>query len=311
MSTISDLLKRQGFIILDGGLATELERHGCDLNSNLWSVEVLIKNPDLIRQVHLDYFLAGADIATTSSYQLSAPGLKDAGVAELDVSTLVTRSVKLAREARDEASAQQSDRDLLIAGSIGPYGAYLANGAEYRGDYGLTEEEFKAFHWPRMEALVQAGVDALAIETIPSLSETVALRDMLLEHDIPAWFSFTMRDSLHISDGTPLLNIVRMLDVEDQVVAIGVNCVPPETATEGLKTFSGHTRKPFIVYPNSGESYDASSKSWDHNKELKSDFATLAPTWFELGARFIGGCCRTTPDNIRKIRAALESKMTR
>lgn len=306
--TLSDLLQKQGFIVLDGGLATELARHGCDLNNNLWSGDVLLKNPSLIQQVHLDYFLAGADVATTSSYQVSAPGLEKAGLSTIDAANLVRRSVQLAVRARDEANAKQPNRRRLIAGSIGSYGAFLADGSEYRGDYDLSEDEFKDFHRPRLEALIHARVDLLAIETIPSFRETLALAALLAEYSTKAWFSFTLRDSSHISDGASLAKIVDVLGKCDQVVAVGVNCVPPELATDAVKVLAGLTTKPLVVYPNSGESYDASNKSWDNDREQPSDLARLASEWLHLGAKFIGGCCRTTPEDIRTIRATLESK---
>jgi homocysteine S-methyltransferase len=307
--TLSDLLQKQGFVVLDGGLATELERHGCDLNNNLWSADVLLKNPSLIQRVHLDYFLAGADVATTSSYQVSAPGLEKAGLSTIDAANLVRRSVQLAVRARDEAHAKQPNRRRLIAGSIGPYGAFLADGSEYRGDYDLSEDEFKDFHRPRLEALIHAGVDLLAIETIPSFPETLALKAILAEYSTArAWFSFTVRDSSHISDGTSLAKVVDVLGNCEQVAAIGVNCVSSELATDAVKVLAGLTTKPLVVYPNSGESYDASNSSWEDNREQPSDLARLAPEWVHLGAKFIGGCCRTTPKDIRTIRAALESK---
>lgn len=306
---LSDLLEKQGFIVLDGALATELERHGSDLNSNLWSADVLLKNPSLIQQVHLEYFLAGADVAITSSYQVSAQGLEKAGLSTVDVSNLVRRSVQLASRAREEANAKQPNRNHLIAGSVGPYGAFLADGSEYRGDYDLSEEELRQFHRARLEALIYAGVDLLAIETIPSFSETLALKALLVEYPTArAWFSFTLRDGSHISDGTSLAKVVDVLDTCAQVVAIGVNCVPPELTMDALKVLASLTAKPLVVYPNSGESYDASSKSWDNKRNQSSDLARLSSEWLDLGAKFIGGCCRTTPEDIRRIRAVLEPK---
>jgi len=305
---VLSLLDKQGFIILDGALATELERRGYKLNTSLWSAEVLIKNPKLIQQVHLDYFLAGADVATTSSYQVSDEGLEEAGLSTIDASKLVKRSVELAMKAKLDVHAQQPDRKLIVAGSVGPYGAYLANGAEYRGDYRLSEDQFKAFHRPRMRALVEAGVDVLAIETIPSFPETLALQNLLSEFPAArAWFSFTLKDSGHISDGTSLRQVAEILETSKRIIAIGVNCVPPESTIEALQLLSGLTKKPLVVYPNSGESYDASSKKWDDRRKERSDLATLAPKWFSARAKFIGGCCRTTPTEIRNVRRALES----
>jgi len=294
-------------LLIDGALATELERRGYDLNSNLWSADVLIKNPKLIYEVHLEYFLAGADIAITSSYQATLPGLEKAGLSPSEATEIIQRSVGLAQQARIEANALQPDRKLIVAGSVGPYGAYLADGSEYRGDYDLSREEFVAFHRSRMEALISGGVDLLAVETIPSFQETLALKSLLEEYPhVPAWLSFTLRDGWHISDGTSLEEVVGALNANDQIVALGVNCLPPGLATEALQNLARLTKKPLVVYPNSGEVYDASSKTWSYEGNQMTKIAELAPQWYELGARLIGGCCRTTPEDIQNIRRALK-----
>jgi homocysteine S-methyltransferase len=294
-------------LLIDGALATELERRGCDLNSNLWSADVLIKNPKLIHEVHLEYFLAGADIAITSSYQAALPSLKSAGLSPSDAAETIQRSARLAKQARIDAIALQPGRKLFVAGSVGPYGAYLADGSEYRGDYQLSPEEFMAFHRSRVEALITGGVDLLVMETIPSFRETLALKSLLNDYpQMPAWFSFTLRDGMHISDGTSLEEVVEVLNTGDQVVALGVNCSPPGLATEALQNLARLTKKPLVVYPNSGEVYDASEKTWSREGNRMAKIEELAPRWYELGARFIGGCCRTTPEDIQNIRRALE-----
>ena len=294
-------------LLVDGALATELERRGCDLNSKLWSADVLIKNPKLIHDVHLEYFLAGADIAITSSYQAALPSLESAGLSPSEAAEIIQKSVRLAQQARIEAISLQPGRKLLVAGSVGPYGAYLADGSEYRGDYQLSTEEFVAFHRSRMEALITGGVDILVMETIPSFRETLALKSLLRDYSrMPAWFSFTLRDGMHISDGTSLEEVVEVLNTCDQVVALGVNCSPPRLATEALQNLARLTKKPLVVYPNSGEVYDSSSKTWSQEGNQMTKIEELAPRWYELGARLIGGCCRTTPEDIQNIRRALE-----
>ena len=295
------------YLLIDGALATELERRGCNLNSNLWSADVLINNPKLIHDVHLEYFLAGADIAITSSYQAALPSLENTGLSPSEAAETIQRSVQLAKHARVDAIASQSDRNLLIAGSVGPYGAYLADGSEYRGDYHLSPEEFVAFHRSRIDALIAGGVDLLAMETIPSFEEALALKSLLGHYPhIPAWFSFTLKDGMHISDGTSLEEVTKLLNTSDQIVGLGVNCSPPELATEALENLAKLTTKPLVVYPNSGEVYDASSKTWNHEGNRVTKIEELAPRWYELGARLIGGCCRTTPEDIQNIQRVLE-----
>lgn len=235
---IAEALTQHDTLILDGALATELEARGCNLADALWSAKVLMENPELIYQVHYDYFAAGANVAITASYQATPQGFAARGLDEAQALTLIDQSVKLAQRARDDyRAASGSEAALLVAGSVGPYGAYLANGAEYRGDYALPEAEMKDFHRPRVKALLDAGVDLLACETLPSFAEAQALVSLLAEYpNSSAWFSFTLRDAQHISDGTPLSQVAELVNAAPQVVAMGINCVALESVTPALQT---------------------------------------------------------------------------
>ena len=298
---IVSLFHYKPFLILDGALATELEAHGYDLSSSLWSAEILIKQPSLIQQVHEDYFRAGADIAITASYQASLPGLASHGIGEKDALELIKQSVVLAKSARAKVSETEPGRVMLVAGSVGPYGAYLADGSEYRGDYETSSESLRVFHEPRIDALLDAGVDVLAFETLPSHQEAMVLRDILRERpEAFAWFSFTLRGAGHISDGTSLKAVLSELDSCEQVVALGCNCVSVDMVAGALAQYSSFTCKPLIAYPNSGEIWDAESKTWSgrqHNDVL----APNAEKWYRLGAKILGGCCRTTPFDIKNL----------
>lgn len=299
-------------LTVDGALATELEARGCDLDDPLWSAKVLLEQPQLIKQVHRDYFDAGAAIAITSSYQALPQGFARRGIAEAEALELVALSVRLADEARREYLAENPDAGpFLVAGSVGPYGAFLADGSEYRGDYVLTQREFKEFHRPRIGALVEAEVDLLACETLPSFAEAEALLALVEEFDVESWFSFTLRDGGHISDGTPLAEVAALCGAQPRVAAIGVNCVPLNLVSPALEALRNTTDKPLLAYPNSGESYDAVTKTWSPgagaNAGGPSSLAEGAGTWHDLGARLIGGCCRTTPRDIAAV-ARLSTK---
>ena len=295
--------------ILDGGLATALEANGFDLNSRLWSAKILQDNPDAICAVHLSYYLAGASVATTASYQASVATLQEnLSLTVSESQTLIRKSVSLAQRARDDVLAQYPSRRLLVAGSVGPYGGYLSNGAEYTGDYSLPEAEMQAFHRGRIQALVDAGVDILACETMPSMPEIKALVS-LLKNEFPAskaWVSCTLRDAGHLADGTDVAEMVKLVDQSSQVVALGFNCIPEGLATEALDHVRGLglTRKPLVIYPNSGETYDATSKQW-HGERPQGQVGVLAKEWFDRGARYIGGCCRTNAEDIANMAAAL------
>lgn len=302
---VATLLATHNTLILDGALATELEARGCDLSDSLWSAKVLIENPELIYQVHLDYFNAGAQCAITASYQATPQGFLRRGLDHEQSLALIAKSVHLAQQARSDFLAQHPQvTPLPIAGSVGPYGAYLADGSEYRGDYALPQEEMIAFHRPRIRALAEAGVDLLACETLPSFAELQALLTLLQEFPtLGAWFAFTLRDSQHLSDGTPLTQVLAALHGNPQALAIGINCIALENVAPALRQFAVLTDKPLLVYPNSGEHYDAVSKTWHACGGEHGSLIDQVGEWQRIGARLIGGCCRTTPKDIRQIAA--------
>ncbi|MEB5707263.1 homocysteine S-methyltransferase [Pantoea anthophila] len=299
---VAQALTESPLLILDGALATELEARGCQLADALWSAKVLMEDPELIYQVHYDYFVAGARCAITASYQATPQGFATRGLSEDESLALIARSVELAQRARHDYLAVRPDaKTLLVAGSVGPYGAFLADGSEYRGDYALPEAEMMAFHRPRVQALLAAGGDLLACETLPSFAEAQALVKLLAEFpDARAWFSFTLRDAGHISDGTPLAEVVSWLNQQPQVVALGINCVALESVTPALQQLQTLTDKPLVVYPNSGEQYDAGSKTW-HSAPSGCTLHDKLTEWQQAGARLIGGCCRTSPGDIAAI----------
>lgn len=302
---LTALLETQPFIVLDGAMATELEARGCHLADSLWSAKVLVENSELIREVHLDYFRAGAQVAITASYQATAEGFAARGYDEAQSRALIGKSVELARKAREACLAENPQAGtLLVAGSVGPYGAFLADGSEYRGDYVRSAAAFIDFHRSRVEALLDAGADLLACETLPSFAEITALAALLESYPrAKAWFSFTLRDSEHLSDGTPLREVVAALADNPQIVALGINCIALENTTAALQHLHTLTDLPLVVYPNSGEHYDAVSKTWHHHGEACETLAGYLPQWIAAGAKLIGGCCRTTPKDIAELKA--------
>ena len=299
------ILNDHPFVLLDGAMATELEARGCDLADSLWSAKVLMENPQLIYDVHLDYFRAGAQVAITASYQATPDGFAARGLDAAQSRALIIKSVELARQARDAYRAESpAAQGLLIAGSVGPYGAYLADGSEYRGDYQRSAQVFQDFHRPRVEALLEAGVDLLACETLPSFDEIRALAQLLTEYPVAqAWFSFTLRDAEHLSDGTPLRDVLALLADYPQILAVGINCIALENTVEALRYLHSLTPLPLVVYPNSGEHYDAVSKTWHHHGEACATLEGYLPQWMAAGAKLIGGCCRTTPKDIAALKA--------
>jgi len=287
-----------GTVVLDGGLATELERRGADLRDPLWSAKVLVEDPDAIRAVHEAYFEAGADVAISASYQATFEGLAGRGIERDAAAKLMRRSVELAREA--------AGGDRVVAASVGPYGAMLGNSAEYTGDYDRNEDELVEFHVPRIEALAEAEPDVFAVETIPSFVEAGALaRALERVPEIPAWVSFSCRDGGHVCDGTPIASAVEIVAAAPSVIAVGVNCTSPLHVERLVETISATTEERVVCYPNRGSFWDPIRKTWTDppRQDARPPLRPLA--WKEAGASMIGGCCGTTPEDIAAIAAAL------
>ncbi|XP_058106194.1 homocysteine S-methyltransferase 2-like isoform X2 [Magnolia sinica] len=325
---MADFIKEAGgWAVIDGGLATELERYGADLNDPLWSATCLISSPHLIRQVHLDYLEAGAEIIITASYQATIQGFQSKGLSREESEALLQRSVEVAREARNifwerceegphdgPADGKVSKRRrILVAASIGSYGAYLADGSEYSGNYGdtVTLATLKDFHRRRVQVLAESGADLIAFETIPNKIEAQAYVELLEENDIkiPAWFSFNSNDGVNVVSGDSLPECASIADSCKKVVAVGINCTSPRFIHGMILSIKKVTDKPILIYPNSGETYDADRKEWVASTEVSDeDFISYVSKWREVGASLIGGCCRTTPNTIRAISRTLRKE---
>ncbi len=279
-----------GTVLLDGGLATELEARGHDLSDRLWSARLLADAPREIVAVHAAYFRAGATIATTASYQASFEGFAARGLDRRETDLLLRRSVELAKAARDEAGAV----GLLVAASVGPYGAALADGSEYRGRYGLSVGALARWHRPRLETLADAGADVLACETVPDVDEAEALVDVVRSVGMPAWLSYTI-DGARTRAGQPLTEAFAVAAGVDEIVAVGVNCCAPDDVLPAIASAS-KIGKPVIVYPNSGERWDG--RAWVGPRTFATE---LAAQWVSAGARIVGGCCRVGPADIAEL----------
>jgi homocysteine S-methyltransferase len=289
-------------LLLDGGLSNELERQGCDLNQKLWSAKLLESNPEAIVLAHLAYLEAGAQCIITSSYQATLAGFMALGYDLLAASALILKSVEVAEEARRRFLLLYPDQAKpLIAASIGPYGAYLADGSEYRGNYGISDQALTDFHEPRIELLDNSMADIFACETIPSFQEANVLSTILKNKSKAAWISFSCKDGKHISDGTPIEACTALFTHHPTVFAIGVNCTAPEHISaliQCIKTKSGD--KKIVVYPNSGAVYDPETKTWSGLSDASS-CEVMVKEWIDLGADIIGGCCGVGPEQIKSM----------
>ncbi|MEL6255975.1 MAG: homocysteine S-methyltransferase [Bacteroidota bacterium] len=292
-------------LLLDAGLASLLEAKGHNLDHPLWSAYLLKDHPQSIYEAHLDHLRAGARIITTASYQASFPGFREIGIEINEASDLLLRSVQLADEAR-ETFTEEHDTQIWIAASIGPYGAYLADGSEYRGNYGISREELKAFHRERIEVLLESEADFFACETLPSLEEAIVLAEILQEYQKAAWISFSCQDHEKTNEGQYLKDCVEALEGFEEIFAIGVNCSPPQYITALITEMKkAKTNKQIIVYPNSGEEYHPENKNWSGESNLKA-CRTWTSEWIEAGADIIGGCCRMLPTHLNEMKIALK-----
>lgn len=286
--------------MIDGGLSNQLANQGCDLNHFLWTAQLIKSDPEAIIRAHLAYLGAGAQCITTSSYQASIPGFVAMGIKEDEAGQLILKSVDLAQIAIERFLASHPDKKRpLIAASIGPYGAYLADGSEYRGQYGISDEELIDFHAPRIEILDSSRADILAFETIPGFQETQVLSKILKKVKKKAWVSFSCRDDHHINDGTPIVKCISLLNSLSSVFAVGVNCTKPRYIT-GLirKIKTTCADKKIVVYPNSGDVYNPISKSWIRSSEPET-YTKVIEEWIKEGADIVGGCCQVGPDRIK------------
>ncbi|MGH3400849.1 MAG: homocysteine S-methyltransferase [Streptosporangiaceae bacterium] len=282
-------------LVTDGGLATELEARGHDLSDALWSARLLMDAPGEITAAHLAFFRAGAVIATTASYQASFDGFAARGLDRAQATALMRRSVELAGQARAELAGDGVTR--WVAASVGPYGAALADGSEYRGRYGLSVAELTAWHRPRLEVLAQAGPDVLALETVPDADEAEALLTAIAGLGLPAWLTYSI-DGERTRAGQPLAEAFAVAAGAPEVVAVGVNCCAPADVPGAIATAAAVTGKPVIVYPNSGEDWDAGRRAWAGRSRYA---AGQSGQWLAAGASIIGGCCRVSPADIAEI----------
>ena len=302
--SLQDVLNQEKIMIIDGSMATGLELKGYDLNQSLWTASALVNTPEWVKQVHMDYFKAGADCGITDSYQASIPGLMAKGYSESEAEALITESVTLFCEARQqwwEEEGKASERVYpLCLGAVGSYGAYLADGSEYRGKYGVDEETLIQFHKRRMELLWKAGADLLIIETQPSLTEALIEAKLAEELGATYWISFTCKDGKHTHEGQTIEECAKALSGLPHLAMVGINCTDPKYVESLIQEWKKYTDLPIGVYPNSGETYDPLTKTW-HGPTQPIPYENWAEIWMKAGASAVGGCCQTGVDHIKQV----------
>ena len=306
-ASLDEILTRNKIMVIDGSMSTALENLGAEHKNDLWTAQTLVDNPDLIKKVHINYFRAGADCGITCSYQATIPGLVKHGFTESQAEEIITRSVKIFQEAREQwwnNEGKAAGRVYpLCLGSVGPYGAYLADGSEYTGNYKIDDKNLRKFHRRRIELLNEAGSDLLLFETQPSLKEVLIEASIAEELGANYWISFSCADGKKINDGTKILDCARELSDKNlypHLKMLGVNCTKPEYIVSLIRELKQVTDLPIGVYPNSGEIYDPNTKTWTHSENAK-DFGAYALSYMEAGASAVGGCCTTVEKHIEQV----------
>ncbi|MCP4898952.1 MAG: homocysteine S-methyltransferase [bacterium] len=310
-TVFADVLASGRKMLIDGGLSTQLEAQGCTLNSDLWTAELLLSQPQSIVDAHLAYLRAGAECIITASYQASLRGFESLGISEQKFEQFLKDSVDLALTATETFLQQDPKiaRTPMVAASIGPYGAALADGSEYSGKYGISDEELVNFHKRRLTVLDQTDCHILACETIPCIQEARVLHDLLLSTRTDAWVCVSCKDGKHLNDGSSIASFAEMFAEHPKVLAIGINCTAPEYVVSLMHEIKQFNHAYIIVYPNLGEMYNAQTKSWSlKNDNYATTFEDSAMKWFEEGASIVGGCCRVNSEHIDAIHQNMAHK---
>lgn len=317
-------------LVLDGALGTQLESiipNDSEIqpkNDPLWSTKVLMTQPKLIERIHYQYLQSGSDIIMTSTYQASCAGLiKYANSYTDEVAHVWERSVDMANNAIRRHKLENNtkpirNRDPIICGSVGPYGAFLANGAEYTGEYGMiSNEELEKHHFKLLQFLIlHPDVKLIAIETIPNFREFKVLVNLLTKllslhgPNQKFYLSINVRNESEMCDGTPVEKVMNYLNfkmktmgiLQRNIFAIGYNCVDYHLVTSLIDnlTMFNEFHIPMIVYPNLGYVYSTKHEEYIAYQDT-NELELMILDWLKRGVKIIGGCCGSGPQEIEKI----------
>ena len=284
--------------LIDGGLSTELERIGAQFQGELWTGQALIKNPELVEEAHSNFVTSGAEVIITASYQLSRQGFQEIGLSSDDADRALTASVEVARAAVGQSNCQ-------VAASVGPYAAVLHDGSEYRGDYKVSQTQLEDFHFERLQVLLAAQPDLLAVETIPNVLESKALAVVLGSVEIPFWISFTASSGTHLWSGEHIEDAAEAIAGLKNLFSAGVNCLEAKHVATLTHAINKVTGIPAIAYPNFGGTWDAASRTW--SESIDHSLAEWMSIWADTPIEWIGGCCSTDATHIAELRNLMEN----
>jgi S-methylmethionine-dependent homocysteine/selenocysteine methylase len=299
-STIRERLRYGTPLVLDAAMGSDLDRRGLPTTLPLWSAVGLVERPDLVRQIHRENLLAGADIITTDTFRTTARTFRKAGLDPGRAAELDALAVRLAVEARTEAGRPEA----LIAGSIAPLEDCYLPTFETPPEVALAE------HRAQADNLASAGVDMIMVETMPTAVEAeIALR-AAIETGRPATVGFVCAmpdrgEPVRLLSGETLNDAVARVSPLGPAV-IFVNCAAPPVISAALRELRQLTALPIGAYANVGHVDD--ERGWSPDGGVTSErYAEHAAEWIALGARVVGGCCGTHPGHTAALRRLVDT----
>ena len=286
--------------LLDGSLSYPIESRGHGLNSKLWTAKILIDNPKVIEDIHVEYINSGVDYISTSSYQLSVKTLKAEGYNISEIENIFKKSVSVAKK----ALLRTKKKNIKILGSFGPFATYLADGSEYTGVYNTKDETIKEFHLENLKIINKLDIDILLYETIPCLREISILNNLLKLSEKEVWISMTCNNAMKLRDNSSLKKACKILSQSKNISTIGLNCFDPSMTKIAIEKLRLYSNKKVLVYPNSGEKYNCENKTWLGKNKFNDQSIS---NWIEESPDIIGGCCRIGKEEIKQFKTSLEN----
>lgn len=276
-------------LILDGGIGTEIRRRSGLPGSSDLAVTQMIKSPGLIRELHEDYIKAGADIITANTYDCNRPALEQVGIEPSRVAHITAMAVELAREARDGAG---HEREVCIAGSLGPLGS------DYDPDDVPPLDVCLSVYREQVEAMASSGVDFILVETAARVRSARAGVKAAVEMGLTVWASLIADSKGRVKSGEPWGEAVEVL-LSDGASAVLINCTQPEDLSLAMKELAQQSAVPVGAYAQCAR---YKGFGWEFGPSMSPQrYLDYARQWVDAGARIIGGCCGTTPEHIRAL----------
>ena len=291
-----NLFKNNDLVILGGAMGTELQRRGYKTKLPLWSAGANTDVPELVKEIHLDYFNAGADICITNTFRTTPRTYKKLG-REQDAHDALTKSVELALDAKEKIG-----RNVFCGGSYAPLEDC------YCPELVPSKDELEHEHGQLAQWLKEAGVDFLMPETINDKNEAQAMAQAASNATLPFIISFVTDEKGKLLDGSDISEVLEVTDFPERV-AVSLNCREIDTIDSAFNVLKEKYNGIVGLYPNGfGHPHDDLGWVFEDTPDSADKFANTALKWNQSGAKLIGGCCGATPDYIQALYDAYHQK---